>query len=272
VADDDRSLAGLPRKTLKIALPTLAALGAGTAFAVAAIPDQDGTIHGCYRTDTDSSGFPGGLRVIDGSNECGNNEKALNWNQQGVPGPQGPKGDQGNKGDQGDDAQTPAEQPVAQAFLKIDGIGGSSQDKAHKGEIEVRSFSWGSFRVGSSGAGSGGGGASKAKFRDFHFTKKHDRASTKLFRASATGQHFKSAELSVVENGQETISYKLTDITVETFDSSDGIFGSSESISVAPQKVELTFHDGPSVLTSSFDVKNNKKPVINSFSFKSSPR
>lgn len=28
-------------------------------------------------------------------------------------------------------------------FLKIDGIKGESTDKAHKGEIEIESFSWG---------------------------------------------------------------------------------------------------------------------------------
>ena len=60
MADDGRSRAGLPRKTLKIAVPTVAALGAGAAFAVAAIPDSNGVIHGCVeRTATGPNGFPG---------------------------------------------------------------------------------------------------------------------------------------------------------------------------------------------------------------------
>lgn len=272
---DDKTWAGLPRKTLKIALPTVAALGAGGAIAVAAIPSADGTISACYRTDTDSNGLPGALRVIDESNECSGNEQAISWNQQGPPGAQGPqgqKGDQGNKGDQGDGATTPVKTPTSQAFLKLDGIDGSSQDKTHKGQIDIESFSWGAFRSGSNGAGSGGGGAGKAKFRDFHFQKLHDRSSAKLFKFSATGQRVKSATFSVVKDGKETIRYKLTNLTVESYDTKDTKFGEIESIALAPLQVEVTFSEGGTTFTSSFDVKQNKKPVINHFAFKTSAR
>jgi hypothetical protein len=70
---------------------------AGTAYAT--IPGGDGTIHGCYA----KSG--GTLRVIDASvTNCKAGETALDWSQQGVPGPQGPtgpKGDPGATGPQG---------------------------------------------------------------------------------------------------------------------------------------------------------------------------
>ncbi len=33
-------------------------------------------------------------------------------------------------------------------FLKIDGIQGESQDKTHKNEIEIESFSWGAIQSG----------------------------------------------------------------------------------------------------------------------------
>jgi type VI secretion system secreted protein Hcp len=252
-------------------LPTIAALGAGGAIAAAAIPSADGTIHACYQTNTGASGFTGDLRVIDGSNECGNTEQAISWNQQGpqgVPGVQGPKGDQGNKGDQGDAAPTDVRQPTAQAFVKIDGIAGGSTDKAHKGDIDVKAFSWGTFHQG----GSGGGGASKTQFRDLSFTKPHDRASTKLFRTQATGQTIKSATFSIFQNGAETIRYKLTNVTVESFQTNDSVFDQGENITLAPQKVEISFHDGGTTLTSSFDVKTNKKPVINGFAFKTPAR
>src|SRR4051812_49374519 len=195
MADDDgRSRAGLPRKTLKIAVPTVAALGAGAAFAVAAIPDSNGVIHGCVeRTATGPNGFPGSLRVIDGGNECANSETPLDWNQQGPAGPagqpgqqgqQGPKGDKGDPGD-ADGSQTPT--PTSHVFLKLDGVEGSSQDPAHKGQSDVLSLSWGSYRNGSIGPGSGGGGATGALFRDVHVQKLHDRSSPKLFKASVTG-------------------------------------------------------------------------------------
>src|SRR3954452_12794549 len=138
MADDDgRSRAGLPRKTLKIALPTVAALGAGAAIAVAAIPDANGTIHGCIeRTATGENGFSGGLRIIDGSNECANSETPLDWNQQGPPGAPGAPGAPGQKGDKGapGDAGNSPPPAVTQVYLKIDGIQGSSQDPAHKGQ------------------------------------------------------------------------------------------------------------------------------------------
>ena len=88
---------------------TLAALIVlGVAFAgvgVAAIPNVNGRITGCYDAQY------GLLRVYDGQTgtpkPCGKNEKALEWNQQGLagekgdPGVQGPPGLQGAPGPQG---------------------------------------------------------------------------------------------------------------------------------------------------------------------------
>jgi hypothetical protein len=68
---------------------------AGTAYAT--IPGGDGVIHGCYA----KSG--GTLRVIDASvTSCKSGETALNWSQQGQPGPQGPQGEPGPAGPQGE--------------------------------------------------------------------------------------------------------------------------------------------------------------------------
>jgi hypothetical protein len=64
---------------------------AGTAYAT--IPGGDGAIHGCYA----KSG--GTLRVIDAAvTACKSGETALDWNQQGVPGPSGPQGQPGVSG------------------------------------------------------------------------------------------------------------------------------------------------------------------------------
>jgi type VI secretion system secreted protein Hcp len=290
--NDDAKLAGLPRKTLKVALPVVAALGAGSAIAVAgSSPGDGGVINGCYQTNTDTTGHAGALRVISAGQSCPSGEVALNWNQQGAPGPQGEKGDKGDPGTPGtpgapgapgapggDDATD--DTPVFQAFLKIDGLPGSSQNNKHAKEIDVLSFSWGAFRKGGSSSG-GGGGAGKAKFRSFRFTKHHDRASADLFKSSATGKHYKSAILSVVKIGDvqsEIIRYKLSDLTVTSFDSTDDTrLGDVEKVALAPEKVQVTFHEqGPTGaftdFTSEFDVKSNKKPVIDSFSFKSPAR
>jgi|SRR5215831_3239778 len=71
------------------------ALGAGIAYA--AIPDNGGVIHGCY------SNANGLLRVVDSASAdaCRTSETALNWNQQGVPGPPGPPGARGPQGPPG---------------------------------------------------------------------------------------------------------------------------------------------------------------------------
>jgi Type VI secretion system effector, Hcp len=102
------------RTPLKVLLPTVAALGAGAALAVAQIPGSDGKITACYVTSTDSDtngGLPlGTLRVIDPSAttntdpnafSCASNEKTISWNQQGPTGPQGPTGAQGPTGPEG---------------------------------------------------------------------------------------------------------------------------------------------------------------------------
>jgi hypothetical protein len=49
----------------------------GAAFA--AIPDSNGTIHGCYNNNY------GNLRVVESAADCRSNETALPWNQKGPP-------------------------------------------------------------------------------------------------------------------------------------------------------------------------------------------
>jgi type VI secretion system secreted protein Hcp len=273
---DDAKFAGLPRKTLRLALPVVAALGAGSAIAVAALPDN--TIHGCYETvSTDENGTPSGnLRIADSSTRpCDSSEQAIDWNQQGPqgePGPPGANGANGNNGNNGADGTdattTPEKTPVAQAFLTLDGIPGGSSDPAHKGQIDVLSFSWGLSNKSSSGGGSGRGGAGRPKFRTFTFVKPHDRSSGRLFRNVATGQHIKTATFSVVQNGAEVLRYKLTDVMVSDFGTNDSRLAGTDKVKLNPIKVELTFNDGTTAFTSSFDTRSNSKPVINGFSFK----
>ena len=79
------------------------------------------------------------------------------------------------------------------AFLKIDGIPGESTDDKHKDWIEVLSFSHGvSQRASGSASTAGGATAERADFADFSIVKALDKASPKIFEASATGKHLKA--------------------------------------------------------------------------------
>lgn len=107
-------------------------------------------------------------------------------------------------------------------FLKIDGIPGESQDDKHKGEIELGSFSWAVSNSGSTAVG-GGGGAGKASFQDFAITAQMSKASPKLFLACASGEHIKSALLTVRRAGKEQQEYytiKMEDVLVSRVENS----------------------------------------------------
>ena len=105
------------------------------------------------------------------------------------------------------------------AFLKLDGIDGESNDKDHQGEIEVSSFSWGVSNAGSQSGG--GGGAGKASLQDFHFTMPLSKASPNLMLACATGQHIKTAQLTCRKAGGSQVEFlkiKLSDVLVSSFE------------------------------------------------------
>jgi hypothetical protein len=84
--------------------------------ALAAIPDGNGVINGCYATKG------GDLRVIDlaKGQTCKAGEVGLNWNLRGPTGPQGPQGlagGQGQKGDKGEPGLSGVEQVTASVDL-----------------------------------------------------------------------------------------------------------------------------------------------------------
>jgi type VI secretion system secreted protein Hcp len=91
-------------------------------------------------------------------------------------------------------------------FLKIDGIKGESQDKAHKGEIDVLQWSFGASNSGTFHSGSGGG-SGKATVRDFVFKKQVDAASPELLKHILTGRHFTEAKLVVRKTGDTPLEY-----------------------------------------------------------------
>jgi type VI secretion system secreted protein Hcp len=102
-------------------------------------------------------------------------------------------------------------------FLNIEGeIAGESQDKAHKNEIDVLAWSWGTSQSGSFHTG-GGGGSGKANFQDINITHYLDKASPVLMLYCANGDHFTKAKLTVRKAGKEPLEYltiEMTDVLV----------------------------------------------------------
>jgi type VI secretion system secreted protein Hcp len=104
------------------------------------------------------------------------------------------------------------------AFLKIEGIPGESNDDKHKEWIEVLSYNF-SVSQRSSGTASSAGGASaeRANFSDFSIVKVLDKASPKLFEACATGKHIPAVTLEICRAGGDKLKYmeyKLSNVII----------------------------------------------------------
>ena len=123
-------------------------------------------------------------------------------------------------------------------FLKIDGIEGEAQDKTHKNEIQLESFSWGETNAGTMAAG-GGGGSGRVAMQDFHFVMKTNKASPKLMLACATGEHIKKAVLTCRKAGkdqQEFLKWTFSDVLIASYQTSG-----SGSSNVTPQE-QISFN------------------------------
>ncbi|HEY7892078.1 MAG TPA: type VI secretion system tube protein TssD [Solirubrobacteraceae bacterium] len=287
------------RGAMKIVLPTAAALGAGAAIAVGAIPGSDGVITGCYAgtegavivdKDLTYRELPGALRVIDPSLPptitppaggpaepnlaavCDpKQETQITWNQKGPTGPQGPQGAPGTPGSQGSPGESGGEttfgldNKAGLTFLKLDGVSGQATDRRHKGDIEVSSFSFGIHNTGAHGSG-GGGGAGKTSFESFTIMKTVDKTSPLLFQACATGKHIKWAELLFARKAgskQEDYLYiKLTDVLVSSVQAGGSSKGApQEQVSLTFQKMQETYlnGDGKPQATLNFNLSANAK-------------
>lgn len=100
-------------------------------------------------------------------------------------------------------------------FLRIDGIEGEATDSAHANWIDVLGL--GSSVTQSTATGGGGGGSARAVFSDMSIVKRVDRASPKLFVASAEGKHFPRVDIEFVRPGELRRVYyaiRLTDVQI----------------------------------------------------------
>jgi type VI secretion system secreted protein Hcp len=155
-------------------------------------------------------------------------------------------------------------------FLKIKGIEGEANDKTHKNEIELESWSFGESNSGSHSAGAGGG-AGKVAMQDFHFVMKVNKASPKLFVACATGEHIPDALLTCRKAGkeqQEYLKYKFYDLLISSYQTG-GSGGSdvlpTDQISFNFSKIEVEYKpqnpDGSlgGSIQGGYDLKKNAK-------------
>jgi len=125
---------------------------------------------------------------------------------------------------------SPAEQKIfagshSDYFLKLDGVPGESQDKSHKEEIQVFSWSIGAAQPAIASGGGTGGGAGKVKFKDFHIIKPVDKSSPKLMAACASGQHFTSLVFTARRAGGTQADYwtmNLQNVLVSSYETNSG--------------------------------------------------
>lgn len=132
-------------------------------------------------------------------------------------------------------------------FLKLDGIPGESTDFAHKGEIQLESFSWGETNT-VSRLGTGGATAGRVSMQDFHFTSRVSKASPKLMLACASGQRIATGQVTLrkgtpqEENVFEFLFYKFTNVIITSVqDAGDTSAIPLESVSFAFQKIQVEF-------------------------------
>ena len=101
-------------------------------------------------------------------------------------------------------------------FLKLDGVKGESQDKAHGKEIDILAWSWGMSNSGSAHEG-GGAGSGKVSVQDLSVTKYIDSSSAPLMLSCCDGSHFDTAVLTVRKAGEKPVEYvtiKLQEVLI----------------------------------------------------------
>lgn len=131
---------------------------------------------------------------------------------------------------------------ATQGFLQLPGIPGESTDNAHRGWIEIQSFSFGVTHSGAMGsaAGTGGGhreagtGAGKV-----NFTKFVDKSSAALTNAAMKGSHFATATFDV---GPEHYTFKTVMVaSVQMLGGGGGQDRPRETITLAYESMEIAY-------------------------------
>lgn len=130
-------------------------------------------------------------------------------------------------------------------FLRLGTLKGESLDKAHKDEIDILAWSWGSSNSSTTHMG-GGGGEGKASVQDLAVTKFVDRSSPEILLHAMNGKHIPDALLTVRKAGTPPLEYiklELKDIIVTSV-STGGTGGEdrlTENVSLNFASFKLTY-------------------------------
>ncbi len=156
------------------------------------------------------------------------------------------------------------------AFLKLDGIAGESLNPTHKGEIDIRSWSWGMTQTSIAHTGTGVT-TGKVDVSDLSLVKEVDRATPSLIRAACIGTHVKNGVLTARKAGTTPLDYlriTLTDVIVTldhiaVAESGSGNPTEQVTLNFAAFKVEYTPQlasgAGGATITGAFDIAKNIK-------------
>lgn len=156
-------------------------------------------------------------------------------------------------------------------FLKLDGITGESQDKTHRGEIEVLNWTWSVAQESTMHTGSGGG-TGKATVEDLVFEHYVDRSSPTLMQKCLTGTHIPEAKLTVRKAGGNPLAYLTLTMTkvlvtmVNPTSHADDDIKVRERVALSFAKVtsEYTVQNGDGgsggTVSASYDIQMNHAP------------
>ena len=139
-------------------------------------------------------------------------------------------------------------------FTEIAGIEGESTVPAHKGSIEVLSWSWG---VSQTSTGGGGGGGALAGRATGHVTliKRIDKATPLLFKRCVDGTPIPLATVFLTrEDGQTYLKYELKNVMVSSIVHGGDVDGDGRP----DETLELTF-TGATLTYTQFDAAG--KPI-----------
>jgi type VI secretion system Hcp family effector len=235
-----------------------AVIGSGAAIGIASVPDGNGVVHACYEVapggTTVPSGSPGNVRVIDpGAAQTCDAASEHAFTIGGQPGPQGPPGMQGPPGPQGPPGTAatvevaPQEATAGQGTLNV-------RTRATRSALAIAGSI--SFPVLSVGYGVSGPGAKTSGYvtraappPKVIVTREPDKYTTALFKACATGEHFKTMVFELFKNGTTTpyLKLTLTDAVVTSAQAAGHVSDHvQETEEFAAQKLTLKYLGGAS--------------------------
>jgi type VI secretion system secreted protein Hcp len=159
--------------------------------------------------------------------------------------------------------------PTPQAvdmFLKLEGVDGESTNAAHKGWIEVLSWSWGASQMGSGGGGGGAAGRGELKG---HVTliKRIDKATPLLFKRCSDGTVLALVTVELTRGGGQTyLKYELKEVFVSSIAhgdvDGDGLLEEEIKLEFMTTKLTYTQFDASGKPAGQTSAEGGSVPVI----------